>query len=106
MTWKMFAQRRKPGTPGQPFYQFGRQGYAGLAPGLGVTEVELTEDSDGPYWAWLPTGSDTLRFISDTPERVEHFYRCGEPDIDMARDELAGSGRLLRLSARELVSQQ
>jgi hypothetical protein len=106
-TWVLHAQRRKKRertlAGGNPFYRFGRQGWAEQADGDGVSQVELSVDTRGEYWGWLDKGGDRPTHISDSEAHLHAAYRAGDNTVDMYEDQRRGRGQVLRLSVRELA---
>lgn len=104
--WILYAQRRRKAEitmlGGNSFYRFGPEHWASGAVGEGVSEVELSLDSRGTYWAWLPSTVNYLTHVHDSEAAVKHGYSGGDNTENMYEAEREGRGRLVRLSLREL----
>jgi hypothetical protein len=98
MTWRMCAQRR-----GSSFHHFGPHDWAARHAGDGVAEVELEEDPDGGYLAWMDDGGDVPLCISTSYAALSHTFRAGDPDVGEPRfEQQRGRGRVVRLRVRRL----
>jgi len=91
---RMFAERRDGEL--EHFYPSrGQVEMCGGSGGQDIVEVELTEDPEGPLWAW-EDAEKPGRFSLVWPSRVQ-LAICFPYGLDVAAE--LGRGRVVRLTA-------
>lgn len=78
----------------RPFHRFGDERTVRFC-GLEPVAVELTEDAEGGYYGWLPTGRDAPVMI----QGHEGIFRMQSPDGFRSRVEHS-DGEIVRMSCR------